>query len=73
MLDNKSVLPDLMSDMLVDMVFLTTLLKVSDKWIYQLVKNKRFPAPIKLGRCSRWRKSEVEAWLQEKIDASGRG
>lgn len=72
MLDNTSVLPDLMSDMLVDMVFLTTLLKVSDKWIYQLVKTKRFPAPIKLGRCSRWRKSEVEAWLQEKIDASGR-
>lgn len=54
MLDNTSVLPDLMSDMLVDMVFLTTLLKVSDKWIYQLVKTKRFPAPIKLGRCSRW-------------------
>jgi excisionase family DNA binding protein len=73
MLDNTSVLPDLMSDMLVDMVFLTTLLKVSDKWIYQLVKTKRFPAPIKLGRCSRWRKSEVEAWLQEKIDASVRG
>lgn len=73
MLDNTSVLPDLMSDMLVDMVFITTLLKVTDKWIYQLIKTNRFPAPIKLGRCSRWRKSEVEAWLQEKIDASERG
>ncbi|MCM5483191.1 Rha family transcriptional regulator, partial [Escherichia coli] len=26
--------------------------------------------PIKLGRSSRWLKSEVENWLQERIDQS---
>ncbi|EMZ9060424.1 AlpA family phage regulatory protein, partial [Escherichia coli] len=29
-----------------------------------------FPKPIKLGRSSRWLKSEVENWLQERIDQS---
>ena len=29
-----------------------------------------FPAPIKLGRSSRWLKSEVEAWLQARIAQS---
>ncbi|HAW8005540.1 TPA: AlpA family phage regulatory protein, partial [Escherichia coli] len=29
-----------------------------------------FPKPVKLGRSSRWLKSEVEAWLQERINQS---
>ncbi|MDM7313858.1 helix-turn-helix domain-containing protein, partial [Klebsiella pneumoniae] len=48
----------------------TRLLGVSDKWIYQLIKDGIFPKPIKLGRSSRWLQSEVEAWLQARIDAS---
>ncbi|EDQ2393876.1 AlpA family transcriptional regulator, partial [Salmonella enterica subsp. enterica] len=30
----------------------------------------KFPKPTKFGRSSRWRKSEVEAWLQARIDES---
>ncbi|QMQ34140.1 AlpA family phage regulatory protein [Escherichia coli] len=36
-------------------------------YIYRLIRDGAFPAPIKLGRSSRWLKSEVEAWLQARI------
>ncbi|EFI5773842.1 AlpA family phage regulatory protein [Escherichia coli] len=50
--------------------FITSLLQMTDKWIYKLIKDGVFPKPIKLGRSSRWLKSEVENWLQERIDQS---
>jgi len=62
--------PSLSEDQFVNMTFITRLLGVSDKWIYQLIKDGIFPKPIKLGRSSRWLQSEVEAWLQARIDAS---
>ena len=37
---------------------------------WQGCKDGRYPKPIKLGRSSRWLKSEVENWLQERIDQS---
>ncbi|EFJ0594220.1 AlpA family transcriptional regulator [Escherichia coli] len=57
-------------DQFVDMAFITSLLQMTDKWIYKLIKDGVFPKPIKLGRSSRWLKSEVENWLQERIDQS---
>lgn len=62
----------LLYDKMVDMVFITEFTGLSDKWFYKLIKDDKFPKPIKLGRSSRWLKSEVEAWLEEKI-ASSRG
>ncbi|ELY6244202.1 AlpA family transcriptional regulator [Citrobacter youngae] len=60
----------LLEDQFIDMAFITRLLGVSDKWIYRLIKEGIFPKPIKLGRSSRWLQSEVEAWLQARIDES---
>lgn len=62
--------PLLTEDQLIDMAFITSLLHMTDKWIYKLIKDGSFPKPIKLGRSSRWRKSEVESWLQERVDQS---
>ncbi|MFD1803678.1 helix-turn-helix transcriptional regulator [Mixta tenebrionis] len=62
--------PSLTEDQFVDMAFITSLLQMTDKWIYKLIKDGSFPKPIKLGRSSRWLKSEVEAWLQERINQS---
>ena len=62
--------PSLTEDQFVDMAFITSLLQMTDKWIYRLIKNGVFPKPIKLGRSSRWLKSEVENWLQERINQS---
>ncbi|EKK5498113.1 MULTISPECIES: helix-turn-helix transcriptional regulator [Enterobacteriaceae] len=62
--------PSLTEDQFVDMAFITNLFQMTDKWIYKLIKDGTFPKPIKLGRSSRWLKSEVEAWLQERINQS---
>ena len=62
--------PSLTEDQFVDMAFITSLLQMTDKWIYKLIKDGVFLKPIKLGRSSRWLKSEVENWLQERIDQS---
>ncbi|KMV95496.1 transmembrane protein 143 [Klebsiella oxytoca 10-5249] len=60
----------LLDDQLVDMRFLTKLTGLTDKWFYKLIKDGDFPKPVKLGRSSRWLKSEVENWLQERINQS---
>ncbi|WP_272575820.1 helix-turn-helix transcriptional regulator [Providencia sp. PROV273] len=60
----------LLSDQLVDMKFITQLTGLTDKWFYKLIQDGEFPKPIKLGRSSRWLKSEVENWLQNRIAES---
>ncbi|AVZ12417.1 TPA: helix-turn-helix transcriptional regulator [Citrobacter freundii] len=65
-----TVKPTLLEDRFVDMAFITRLTGLTDKWFYKLIKDGEFPKPIKLGRSSRWLQSEVEAWLQERINQS---
>ncbi|MBJ8393492.1 AlpA family phage regulatory protein [Citrobacter cronae] len=60
----------LLDDQLVDMAFITNFTGMTDKWFYRLISENAFPAPIKLGRSSRWRKSQVEAWLLERMKLS---
>jgi predicted DNA-binding transcriptional regulator AlpA len=62
----------LLDDQLVDMRFITQLTGLTDKWFYKLIKDGLFPKPIKLGRSSRWKQSEIEGWLQQRI-ADSRG
>ena len=62
----------LLDDQLVDMRLITKLTGLTDKWFYKLIKDGLFPKPIKLGRSSRWKQSEVELWLQQRI-ADSRG
>ncbi|HHQ8364291.1 TPA: helix-turn-helix transcriptional regulator [Salmonella enterica subsp. diarizonae] len=50
----------LLNDQLVDMAFITTFCGVTDKWIYRRIRLGHLPVPIKLGRSSRWLKSEKE-------------
>lgn len=62
----------LFSDKMVDMAFITEFTGLSDKWFYKLIQDGLFPKPIKLGRSSRWLKSEIEDWVFERI-AKSRG
>ncbi len=39
-------------------------------FIYQLIKENKFPAPVKIKNASRWRESEVQAWIQAQIESS---
>ena len=36
----------------------------SAKHIYHLINEDKFPAPIKIGRASLWRLSEINQWLE---------
>ena len=57
-------------DPLIDMNYITSFTGMTDKWFYKLISEGHFPKPIKLGRSSRWYKSEVEQWMQQRIEES---
>ncbi|MCY0792044.1 AlpA family transcriptional regulator [Morganella morganii] len=67
---NITTAPSPLDEPLVDMKFITKFTGLTDKWFYKLIQEGQFPKPIKLGRSSRWLKSQVEAWLQARIDES---
>ncbi len=60
----------LLEDQFVDMSFITRFTGLTDKWFYKLIQDGEFPRPIKFGRSSRWLKSEVEAWVQVRVQGS---
>ncbi|NYT66794.1 AlpA family phage regulatory protein [Alcaligenaceae bacterium] len=60
----------LIEDQFVDMAFMTRFTGLTDKWFYKLIQEGRFPRPVKFGRSSRWLRSELEAWVQERIKLS---
>jgi len=37
--------------------------------IYALIDEGKFPPPIKIGRSSRWLKSEIDSWITEQASA----
>ncbi|ENF6041075.1 MULTISPECIES: helix-turn-helix transcriptional regulator [Enterobacteriaceae] len=69
---HKSESSSLLEDQLVDMAFITNFTGMTDKWFYKLISEGEFPAPVKLGRSSRWFRSDIEEWLQSRIKASTR-
>lgn len=38
--------------------------------IYDLIKQGRFPPPVAIGTCRRWKQSDIQAWIAEKIQQS---
>ena len=40
-------------------------------WIYRLISQNRFPQPVKIGiRAIAFIESEIDAWIEERINAS---
>jgi predicted DNA-binding transcriptional regulator AlpA len=39
-------------------------------YLYELIQQDKFPKPVKVGNASRWRQSEVQAWIAEQIQNS---
>ncbi|MGG4774569.1 helix-turn-helix transcriptional regulator [Paenalcaligenes sp. Me52] len=58
----------LLKDQFVNMDFITQYTGLTDKWFYKQIQEGEFPRPVKFGRSSRWLKSEVERWVQVRID-----
>ena len=46
-------------------------LGISRSGIYSLMKSSHFPAPIKIGRLSRWKVADVTQWLNSREIANG--
>ena len=42
----------------------------SAKHIYHLINQNQFPAPVKIGRASLWRLSEINKWLDSHSEKS---
>lgn len=42
-------------------------------FIYQLIKEGKFPKPVKIGTASRWRESEIQAWIFNQIEGGTSG
>jgi excisionase family DNA binding protein len=40
-----------------------TLMGVSERTIWRRVSEKKFVAPVSVGSCTRWRRSDVEAFI----------
>ncbi|WP_300000544.1 AlpA family transcriptional regulator [uncultured Cedecea sp.] len=62
--------PALLEDQFIDMQFITSLTGLTNKWFYKLIQDGEFPKPIKFGRASRWLRSDLEEWLQYRINVS---
>ena len=43
----------------------------SAKHIYHLINQDKFPAPVKIGRASLWRLSEINQWLESHTKSMG--
>ncbi|MCZ7605860.1 MAG: helix-turn-helix domain-containing protein [Planctomycetota bacterium] len=43
---------------------LATALRISPAMVFKLKAAGKLPAPVRLGRGLRWRRAEVEAWLE---------
>jgi prophage regulatory protein len=42
-------------------------------FIYQLIKEGKFPKPVKIGTASRWRETEIKAWIFSQIEGGASG
>lgn len=49
--------------------YLSNYVKFGRSRIYGLIAEGKFPAPVKVGKSSRWVKSEIDSWLSEQITA----
>ena len=58
---------DLVNNKMMTMAEIVKFARLTDKWFYQLIKDGKFPKPIKIGRKSFWLESEVLAWLNARI------
>ncbi|VVT48069.1 hypothetical protein UYSO10_2001 [Kosakonia radicincitans] len=56
---------DLTDDSFIDMNYITNDSGFTAKYFYSLINKKEFPAPIKLGRCSRWLLKDYTGWKKK--------
>lgn len=51
--------------MLIDAETLARMLGVSERTLWRLLSARKLPEPIRIGRNTRWRLSEVQRWIED--------
>ena len=46
-------------------------LKISVRYVWQLVTNGQLPKPVRLGNCTRWRRSDIDEFVRRAADEPG--
>ena len=57
---------------LITLGHLETLVGFKKSKLYELIHEGDFPKPLKIGRSSRWRSSEIEAWIEKIAEESSK-
>lgn len=52
----------------IDLKYITNDSGFTAKYFYSIIKRGEFPAPIKLGRCSRWLLKDYSEWKARHIE-----
>lgn len=63
-LHEKPGMSDREEKLLVDVHEVARLLSISTRAVFKWVEQGKLPKPLKIGRCCRWRKSELVAWVE---------
>lgn len=40
-------------------------LGISERSVWRMASSGEIPPPVRIGRCSRWRRSSLDAWLEK--------
>ncbi|MFO0881143.1 MAG: helix-turn-helix domain-containing protein [Gemmataceae bacterium] len=56
--------------LLLDVREVAALLGCSDRAVWGWSTSGKFPPPLELGRLRKWRRVDVEAWLEQKAQAA---
>ena len=62
--------PESLSSRMIDVREVATILKISTRSVWRLVSRGELPQPIRLGRNVRWRCSDIDRWIETKINDS---
>lgn len=50
---------------LLDIASVAAILNVSKRMVWQMRDAGRIPKPVKVGRLVRWRRSDIETWIEQ--------
>lgn len=65
-----SAVPSVQDDRLIDIEEVSNIVGMKRSAIYNRVRSGEMPSPIRLsGRCTRWKLSQVHAWIESKVQA----
>ncbi len=55
---------------MIDVREVATILSISTRSVWRLVSRGELPQPIRLGRNVRWRSTDIDRWIEEKLSAN---